>query len=322
MVGEHYLYVSTDKEIFEIKLTRQFTVLQGDSGTGKSFITSAIEESKKPNNRLVTVNSDVTVLNCVSLDLLAELVKGGSELICIIDEYEFMYTNRFFELAKYSNIYFLLISHGGIESIPYSVKEVYYLKPVRLKSGKHRLMPKPEFNLKESVLTDQEVVITEDSNSGYEFFKYYFDTSLVVSADGKSNIVSKLKQVVTQGYKKIMIIADGAAFGSCANKLRDEISGTKAYDVELCIVLPESFEYLILKSGLCDMFCSKDVITNTKDYANTLKYYSWEDFYTRYLTDHTNNTEFSSKMRYNKSSLNKYYIENYEQIIVTFFEEV
>ena len=44
LVGEHYLYVSTDKEIFEIKLTRQFTVLQGDSGTGKSFITSAIEE--------------------------------------------------------------------------------------------------------------------------------------------------------------------------------------------------------------------------------------------------------------------------------------
>ena len=63
----------------------------------------------------------------------------------------------------------------------------------------------------------------------------------------------------------------------------------------------ESFEYLILKSGLIK--CDLGVIDQTYDYADSTKYISWEQFYTDKLSEETRNTNH----QYSKTRLNDFY---------------
>ena len=61
-------------------------------------------------------------------------------------------------------------------------------------------------------------IITEDSNSGYEFFKSVSLEKKISceSANGKSNIFSMLKNVDSE---EVCVIADGAAIGPEMNRL-------------------------------------------------------------------------------------------------------
>ena len=58
-----------------------------------------------------------------------------------------------------------------------------------------------------------EIIITEDGKSGYQFFKTIVNKCGIecISAEGKSKIITKLKEY---SDKKVVVIADGAAFGS------------------------------------------------------------------------------------------------------------
>lgn len=77
------------------------------------------------------------------------------------------------------------------------------------------------YSIKEKFPIEPEKIIVEDSNSGYEFFKN-------ISAE------------------KICIVADGAAIGPEMNRLYKETLKKK----NIHLYLPESFEWLILSSGL------------------------------------------------------------------------
>lgn len=63
-----------------------------------------------------------------------------------------------------------------------------------------------------------EVVITEDSNSEFQFFKAICEKGGIqcISAKGKSNIFSLVSQ---RKEGKVLVIADGAAFGAEIGKL-------------------------------------------------------------------------------------------------------
>ena len=79
-----------------------------------------------------------------------------------------------------------------------------------------------------------EAVITEDSNSGYEFFYYLFGKKCT-SAHGKSNVYSKF--VEFDGT--VIAIVDGAAFGSEIGNVVRYIESSKK---DCAIYAPESFE--------------------------------------------------------------------------------
>ena len=70
---------------------------------------------------------------------------------------------------------------------------------------------------------------------------------------------------------------------------------------KVSLYAPESFEYLILQSGIIEM--SKAVISEAWHYADSVRYFSWEEFYTAYLSDATRN----SVRQYSKARLSEYY---------------
>lgn len=77
-------------------------------------------------------------------------------------------------------------------------------------------------NVNESVKVDY--IITEDSKSGYQFFKEVYSSEHLqcISADGKSNIYKHLKK-----DKNVLVVADGAAFGSEVEKI--DTDGRQGY---------------------------------------------------------------------------------------------
>ena len=97
------------------------------------------------------------------------------------------------------------------------------------------------------------------------------------------------------------MIADGAAFGSEIEKV---LSVKKARNV--IVYLPESFEWLILKSGLIKDSDLADKLNSTHDYV---EYFSWERFFTALLVAQSQGTY----LQYSKSDLNPVYLQDHEQ---------
>ena len=100
------------------------------------------------------------------------------------------------------------------------------------------------------------------------------------------------------------MIADGAAFGSEIDRVM-KLDGVRNGNVRLC--LPESFEWLILRSGVIHTESSGDVAEMLDDpsaYIESDKYFSWENFFEDYLVQITLNTPF----QYAKRRINPVYI--------------
>lgn len=70
------------------------------------------------------------------------------------------------------------------------------------------------------------------------------------------------------------------------------------------LFLPESFEWLILNSGVISNTDIKDILENTSDYVECSKYFSWERFFTNLLIEVTNDTY----LQYAKKNINEAYL--------------
>jgi hypothetical protein len=189
-----------------------------------------------------------------------------------------------------------------LPNLPYSVDEIYGIhasgKYNDLRSTYNELyhIYSPE-TFTEKVKPD--TVIVEDSNSGYEFFHAICKENGIdcLSAKGKSN----LKQTVPHRAGKVLIVADGAAIGSEMNELYQLMH----MDDSVKCYLPESFEWIILKSGQIDGNTIKDILQHPEDFIESKEYFNWERFFTNLLIEYTKDTY----LKYSKSHLNKAYLQ-------------
>ena len=152
--------------------------------------------------------------------------------------------------------------------------------------------------MKNTISFHPDIILVEDSNAGYEFFEFVAEDKhwTTISAGGKSNICKMIK-----GYedKKILIIADGAAFGPEMDTVMKKINLSNG----MAIYLPESFEWLILKSDVIRDKDIAEVLDHPSDFIESKEYMSWERFFTALLVDKTKDTN----LRYSKSKLNDTY---------------
>ena len=139
----------------------------------------------------------------------------------------------------------------------------------------------------------------EDSNSGFEFFgaigrdRNYS----VISAEGKSNIFRKVYEAEA---KNILVIADGAAFGPEIDRLVKLSLQKKT----VALFLPESFEWLVLHSGVLKQGNLQEILENPEEFIESRDYFSWERFFTYLLTELTKD----HYLRYSKRKLNPAYL--------------
>jgi len=96
-------------------------------------------------------------------------------------------------------------------------------------------------------------------------------------------MLSNLSYHSSRKYKDTVVIADGAAFGA---EIADLAEAQKQSPNKIAIFLPESFEWLILKSGLVDVSDTRK-LDEAYDYADSVEYMSWEQYFTKILVDLT-----------------------------------
>lgn len=300
MTGKYDIVLYNNKVHYHLIINRNITILRGDSASGKSELIRLLSAyNGNPASSGITLICDrkCIVLTEGNWKLFSD---SYTDSIFFIDEgNSFLRKKEFADTVKGADNYFVIVSREKLSQLPYSIDEIYGLRESN-SSGRYR-SPKRIYNEMYRVfgsipetLGTPDVIVTEDSNSGNDFFSILFPDRCV-SSYGKSNI----KHVIAaHPDKKILAVVDGAAFGPEMQDCMDIMSGAKG---EVALYAPESFEYLILQSGIIEI--PKAITEETWNYADSVRYFSWEEFYTSYLSNATRN----SVRQYSKSKLSEYY---------------
>ena len=302
MKGKYSITVKNNVLQYQFEIRRNITIIKGDSATGKTTLIDMIRDYYENGEQSgITLQCQKT---CVVLEGRQWKVLLGNihDSIVFIDEgNQFITTDEFASALKQSDNYYVIVTREGLPNLPYSVEEIYGIKT----AGKYgTLQPTyQEFyriygDVKNTISFHPDIILVEDSNAGYEFFEAVAEDKYwtTISAGGKSNICKRLKKYED---KKILIIADGAAFGPEMDMVMKKINLSNS----MAIYLPESFEWLILKSDVIRDKDIAEVLDHPSDFIESKEYMSWERFFTALLVDKTKDTY----LRYSKSKLNDAY---------------
>ena len=278
--------------------------IQGDSASGKTTLVNMIRQAENLGESSgINVSCEVPcrVLEGVNWKIILE---NSRESIFFIDEENyFIKTEEFASAIRGSENYFVLITRENLYNLPYSVEEIYGLHV----SGKYRdtrkiyqkmyqIYPKTA-----RLPVRVQKIITEDSNSGYQFFENVCAERNITceSAGGKTKIPEMIGKA---GTEETCIIADGAAIGAEMNLLSNKIEEKQ----NVHLYLPESFEWLILNSDLLQDKEVRKILENPEDYIDSTEFFSWEQYFTKLLIQKTEGTY----LQYKKAKLNPSYLQD------------
>lgn len=305
MTGIQHVRVSNRDADFKFDLYRNITIVRGKSGTGKTTLYDMIADyTRLKEESGVNISSPKACVALVDTDWKHQL-NGISDSIVFVDEgAAYIKTPEFAKAVKNSDNYYVIFSRESLHDLPYSVEEIYEIKA----SGKFHKFVKMYKSDKRHVYSFNstrrnfqfDILLTEDSKSGYEFYRAYFDDRNVVCKTSGSNS-EIFKWLRNHKDKKVFVVADGAAFGSEIDRVL-KLQSTTEENFRIC--LPESFEWLILKSGLIKASDLVSVLDNPSDYIESRDFFSWENFFEDYLVRNTVNTHF----QYAKKEINPIYL--------------
>lgn len=221
MKGNIKVIVSTKKLRYELNLRRNITVIQGDSATGKTTLVQIVSDylsGRTGPGTEVICDKKCAVLSGDTESAVIRL-KALADAVVFVDEQErFLYSKVFAETVLDSNCYFVFIARDGLNMLPYSVNEIYYLKNSgyyqntrQVYNSMHQVYP--EMGMAERI--EPSVVLTEDSNAGYEMYETIYREEKVrcVSAGGiemdkKRTMNWIIAIIVAVGYLTISIVLD------------------------------------------------------------------------------------------------------------------
>lgn len=305
MKGIHHLIVQNGNLKYEFDIRRNITILKGDSATGKTTLVEMIQEYVVNGmDSGVNLSCDVPC-RVLTGNLWEEQLSNTENSIVFIDEgNRFIKTVEFARAIQRSGNYYVIVTRESLEMLPISVDEIYGIKS----SGKygsitpvyHEFYHIYDLGKQEKYPICPGKIIVEDSNSGYDFFRNIMGNESCISANGKSNIYHILCDL--EPDCDTLIIADGAAFGSQMNRIERLVKKNK----RLHLFLPESFEWLLLQSGIFRNAQIKDMLLHVAEFVESKQYFSWEQFFTDYLI----RISQDSYLQYSKKKLNRSYLQS------------
>ena len=312
MKGTYKIKISNSKVSFSLELERNITIICGNSATGKTTLIGLIrdyEQLGKASGVTIQCKKPCRVLSNVDWKYRLDAIHDS---IVFLDEgNEFVRSQDFAQAIRGTDNYYVIINRESLSQLPYSVNSILKLKTTSRKKVTY-IRSYPEYsNLVEPIeqINRVDEIITEDSNSGHDMFSRIAQDNGVscLSAQGKSNIFSCL---ANHSGEQILVIADGAAFGAELEKIYklQEVSTGK-----IRLYLPESFEWLLLKSGVLGNRTPHDILANPAAHIESRDFFSWEQYFTALLIDLTRDTY----LHYNKNRLNPVYLQpaNIEKVL-------
>ena len=325
MKGKYHIIIQNNRVHYEFDLRRNITIIRGDSGSGKTTLINMIDllTSRGTSSGIeISCSKNCRTLPAADWQIILPLLHD--QIIFLDEDSVFIKSEDFARAVRQSDNYFVIVTREDLPNLPYSVDEIYgihasgkYHDLKRTYNELYRIYePENEINQPvppvysegnhhsasgaDSIGMIPDAVVTEDSHSGFTFFDHVCCQNHIQcqSAGGKSSLRKVL--AATQG-NEVLGIADGAAIGPEMNELYQLM--VKKGNIRL--YLPESFEWLILRSGLIDGKYVQDILEHPEDFIDSTEYFSWEQFFTSLLEEQTQNTY----LQYQKSRLNPVYLQ-------------
>lgn len=305
MKGSYRVVVQNSSVRYDFVIRRNITIIKGDSATGKTTLIEMIREYYEDGvSSGIDLTCEKTCAVLAGKEWKAVLNTMNERIIFINEGNSFVYSTEFAKAVQQSDNYYVIATREGLPNLPYSVEEIYGIR----ESGKYASIKQTYNELYhiygERVFSEKaapDKVIVEDSNAGFEFYKGKSEGKpwTVESANGKSNIFAKALENIDAG--KLLVIADGAAFGPEMDRMMKLLHTNK----NMTLYLPESFEWLVLNSGIVSDREIREILEDPQEYIESEKYFSWERYFTAVLVEKTKD----SYLKYTKSRLNPVYLQ-------------
>ena len=321
MKGKHHILLDTNRVRYEFTIRRNITVLQGDSATGKTTLVELLQQyARRGEGSGIRLEADVPVrVYAGDGEDWLTFLKNAKPCILFFDEdYPFIHSREFAREVAGSEHYFVLITRKPLTNLPYSIQEIYGIRT----SGKYHFPEKvynefyPIFSncvLREG--QEHRILITEDAKAGFTFYQKAFPGVSCISSEGNANIAAVLSDL--KEADACVVIADGAAFGAFV----ENVLSISTIMKKTALYFPESFEWLVLKSGILRDNEIQEVLEEPENFIESREYISWERFFTALLQRKTAGAKY---MQYQKERLTDYYLSDsiVEKIISVIPDEI
>lgn len=307
MKGAYPIKVFNRRVQYKFTIKRNLTILRGDSATGKTTLIEMIAAYQTNGESSgVTVQCDCPCVVLTATNWEMNLAQIHDSIVFIDEGDPFVASYDFAAAARASSNYYVIATRTSLFALPYSITEVYGIKnnagnryqgTKRLYSSFYPLYAQATVQPRRP-----DIVIVEDSHSGYEFFSAVCAHYGIqcITANGNGRIYQAILDCSPQ--HEILVIADGAAFGPEMERVL-----ALSWSRSLSIYLPESFEWLILQSGVIRSQTIQPILSSPSEYVESSEYFSWEQFFTDLLVTESNKMPY---LHYQKSALNPDYLQN------------
>lgn len=283
METKYDILIQNKRDIqFKFTIRRKFTILRGNSATGKSTLFQMVSDANSSRFSGVTISCNAPIKALYETGYKYELENESGNIYIIDEDFGPLKSKEFAAIVSKSEDCFILITRESLPGIPYSYKEIYEIKT----SGKYHSF--------ENVYTEYDKfhecdhIVTEDEDAGLEYYQHLYGDK-VKSSFGNSNL-SKFGQPDT------LLIGDGCAIGAFIQ----DLLLTKSI-----LYLPESFEWKLLQNGMFQHIADIKTLIEYPEKAVTTDYTSIEKYSSKLLSDITRNTP----AQYTKSKLNPCYLQ-------------
>lgn len=304
MKGTYRVTIQNKKIKYDFEIRRNITVIRGDSATGKTTLVDMVREYYENGAASgVVQHCEKTCAVLEGRNWEVQLTAITDSLVFIDEGNAFVHSKAFASAIQKTDNYYIIVTREGIETLPYSVTEIYGIR----NSGKYGTL-KQTYNELYRIygkndtekIMPPDIIITEDSNAGFQFYEAICKKDQVqcLSANGKSNIFMLLTQ---HNKDRVLVIADGAAFGSQMEKIMKLLYVNK----HIKLYLPESFEWTILTAGLIKDAELNGILREPAKFIESSLYFSWERYFTSLLIKKTDGTY----LKYSKNFLNPVYVQ-------------
>jgi hypothetical protein len=217
----------------------KITIIRGNSGTGKTSMLRFISASFSGSSAwIINCKLPCYVIENTNLDWDVAFRTRHNTIFMLDESFDYLVSEYFSKCVNESDNYFLIISRSPLKMLNYGIDSIYEL------TYSNRLWKlEKEYHL-ETDYQKPDLIITEVSGSGYQFFKAISEKESIdcISAIGKSEVANI---AVNNKNRRILAVVDSMAFGCCIDRFRELFQ--KGH---LRFFAPDSFEWLLLRSAM------------------------------------------------------------------------
>lgn len=229
----------------KIDLVNKYTYVNGRSASGKSLI---IEEI---NSVSTNIDSEDAYIKCelpvqVVSSNKADDRKYSSGIVYFADE---QYAWQTIQDTMGVDCYVVIASRNVHSNLNVALNAVYCIVNDR---GTYKAMRR--YRTIETEFRQPELVICEDSASGFEFWKKapcWTRGTLIITSHGKSNLAAEIKKATLNNEcKNILVICDAGGLANEATKICKEASKAHKAGVNIQFLIPVCFEHVLMCTEL------------------------------------------------------------------------